>query len=142
MRSSSVDRHRVHRFCADVIRTASFAFVVLLAPAAAAQTRSLDDYRYYRALSIDLAGRMPTRSEIADFETLMGHVACGLGVTILCSPFEKIAPPGVVFKPIVPTELALQVSACWRRRDENPLVQSFLKLMGVPRGARADRRYP
>jgi DNA-binding transcriptional LysR family regulator len=65
-------------------------------------------------------------SEIADFETLIGHVACGLGITILSSPFEKIAPPGVIFKPISPTKLALQVSACWRRREENPLVQNFL----------------
>jgi DNA-binding transcriptional LysR family regulator len=67
-------------------------------------------------------------SEIADFETLIGHVACGLGITILSTPFEKIAPPGVIFKPIAPTSLALQVSACWRRRDDNPLVQNFLKL--------------
>jgi DNA-binding transcriptional LysR family regulator len=67
-------------------------------------------------------------SEIADFETLMGHVACGLGITILSSPFEKIAPPGVVFKPIPRTKLALVVSACWRRREANPLVQNFLEL--------------
>jgi Protein of unknown function (DUF1585) len=37
------------------------------APAAPAQ-RGLDDYRRFRALSIDLAGRAPTRAEIEAFE--------------------------------------------------------------------------
>ncbi|GAC1364219.1 MAG: hypothetical protein NVSMB47_15880 [Polyangiales bacterium] len=36
------------------------------APASAA--RSLDDYRHFRALTIDLVGRMPTRAEIVTFE--------------------------------------------------------------------------
>src|SRR5262245_48745345 len=30
--------------------------------------RSLAEYRYFRTLSIDLQGRMPTRAEIAEFE--------------------------------------------------------------------------
>ena len=34
----------------------------------ASATRSLADYRYFRSLSIDLQGRMPTRGEIATFE--------------------------------------------------------------------------
>ena len=33
-----------------------------------AQTRTLQDYRYFRALSIDLQGRIPTRAEVAAFE--------------------------------------------------------------------------
>jgi hypothetical protein len=36
--------------------------------AAAPAERTLDDYRRFRALSIDLAGRAPTRDEIAAFE--------------------------------------------------------------------------
>src|SRR4051812_18148255 len=35
---------------------------------AATRPLTLDDYRYFRALSIDLAGRMPTRQEVAAFE--------------------------------------------------------------------------
>src|SRR5262249_16316697 len=34
-----------------------------------AAEKSLQDYRYFRALSIDLNGRMPTRDEIAAFES-------------------------------------------------------------------------
>ncbi|MFO0677886.1 MAG: DUF1585 domain-containing protein [Polyangiaceae bacterium] len=37
--------------------------------AAHAATRSLDDYRTFRALSIDLKGRIPTRDELAQFES-------------------------------------------------------------------------
>jgi hypothetical protein len=33
-----------------------------------AQERTLQDYRYFRALSIDLQGRIPTRAEVAAFE--------------------------------------------------------------------------
>lgn len=38
------------------------------APAAAKPSRTLDDYRHFRIASIDLLGRMPTRSEVAAFE--------------------------------------------------------------------------
>jgi hypothetical protein len=44
------------------------AAFVLLASVAAADTRTLADYRDFRALSIDLAGRFPTRDEIAAME--------------------------------------------------------------------------
>src|SRR4051812_21069588 len=36
--------------------------------AEAASKRTLQDYRYFRALSIDLVGRIPTRDEVAAFE--------------------------------------------------------------------------
>lgn len=37
-------------------------------PAASPGGRSLDDYRHFRVMAIDLLGRMPTRQEIAEFE--------------------------------------------------------------------------
>jgi DNA-binding transcriptional LysR family regulator len=67
-------------------------------------------------------------SEIADLETLIGLVACGLGITILPSAFEIIAPPSVVFKEIASTHLGAQISACWRRNDASPLVHNFVRL--------------
>jgi hypothetical protein len=47
------------------------ALVAAIAPPtrAARAERSLDDYRRFRALSIDLAGRAPTRGEIAEMES-------------------------------------------------------------------------
>jgi DNA-binding transcriptional LysR family regulator len=65
-------------------------------------------------------------AEIADLETLMGLVACGLGITILPSPFEQAAPPGVVFKPIAGTTRGPRISACWRRRESNAVVRNFV----------------
>jgi hypothetical protein len=42
--------------------------LVLLATGQSIANRELPDYRYFRALSIDLVGRPPTRLELADFE--------------------------------------------------------------------------
>ncbi|MGZ3419282.1 MAG: DUF1549 domain-containing protein [Polyangiales bacterium] len=57
---------------ASVLRR-SFALVAALAtiaasPRAEGSTKKLVEYRHFRALSIDLLGRMPTREEIAAFE--------------------------------------------------------------------------
>jgi DNA-binding transcriptional LysR family regulator len=65
-------------------------------------------------------------AEIADLETLIGLVACGLGVTVLPAPFAKTAPPAVVFRPIAGPERGPRVSACWRRGEDNALVRNFL----------------
>jgi DNA-binding transcriptional LysR family regulator len=64
--------------------------------------------------------------EIADLETLVGLVACGLGITILPAPFELIGSPAVVFKPLAGTDDAAQISACWRTDENSPLVQQFV----------------
>ncbi|MGZ3417351.1 MAG: DUF1585 domain-containing protein [Polyangiales bacterium] len=48
-----------------------FALPLLLAAVTlptSASARTLEDYRHFRALAIDLLGRMPTRAEIATFE--------------------------------------------------------------------------
>jgi len=66
--------------------------------------------------------------EIADLETLIGLVACGLGITILPSSFEKIAPPSVVFKHIGTSNISSTVSAFWRQGNLNPLVRNFVQI--------------
>lgn len=47
---------------------AALATLALPGTASAARTLTLEDYRYFRALSIDLQGRTPTREELAEFE--------------------------------------------------------------------------
>jgi DNA-binding transcriptional LysR family regulator len=69
-------------------------------------------------------------SPINDLETLLGLVACGLGVTILPSSFEHVCPDAVVFKPIAGTKRDLRISACWHKYEPNPLVRNFLALSG------------
>jgi hypothetical protein len=46
----------------------SAALAVLLLAASADAAKTLQDYRYFRAISIDLVGRIPTRDEVAAFE--------------------------------------------------------------------------
>ncbi len=46
----------------------ALAFVPASRADAAAPAPSLDDYRHFRAVAIDLLGRMPTRDEVAAFE--------------------------------------------------------------------------
>ncbi len=46
----------------------ALALSALSASTAAHAQRTLDEYRFFRALSIDLVGRIPTRAEIAAFE--------------------------------------------------------------------------
>jgi DNA-binding transcriptional LysR family regulator len=65
--------------------------------------------------------------EIADLETLVGLVACDLGVTILPSPFEAlICSKRVVFKPIEGLRAQTRLSACWRKGEDSPLLQNFV----------------
>lgn len=57
------------RLQASVALAVVVGLSALATPAAAAPVeRSLADYRHFRALSIDLLGRMPTRDELAAFE--------------------------------------------------------------------------
>ncbi len=52
-----------------IVLAASLAIAGASAASGAwAQERTLQDYRYFRALSIDLQGRIPTRAEVAAFE--------------------------------------------------------------------------
>src|SRR4051794_15644929 len=44
------------------------AALLVALPAQAKPARTLDDYRHFRALAIDLLGRAPRREEIAAFE--------------------------------------------------------------------------
>jgi DNA-binding transcriptional LysR family regulator len=72
---------------------------------------------------------MQTRevSEIAELETLLCLVGCGLGFAILAAPFERMAPPNVVFKSIAGPRNALHLSACWERESTNVFVQNFVR---------------
>jgi hypothetical protein len=45
------------------------ALGLAVASTASAAPRTLEDYRYFRALSIDLQGRIPTRAELAELES-------------------------------------------------------------------------
>lgn len=65
--------------------------------------------------------------EIADLESLVGLVACGLGVTILPSPFELLIRSSMVhFKPISGVKDDVRISAYWRKDERSRLISNFL----------------
>lgn len=65
--------------------------------------------------------------EIADLESLVGLVACGLGVTILPSPFELLIRSSMVhFKPISGLKDDVRISAYWRKDERSRLISNFL----------------
>src|SRR5262249_45284038 len=49
-------------------RRFTLVMTTLLLLASATEARTLDEYRHFRTLAIDLIGRVPTRTEIAAFE--------------------------------------------------------------------------
>ena len=60
---------RLRSVIALVVATAAIDASAAPAPAPAPKgPRTLDDYRHFRALAIDLVGRMPTRDEVNEFE--------------------------------------------------------------------------
>lgn len=52
-----------------VLAGVSMAGAALLSSGDAGAARTLQDYRYFRALSVDLAGHVPTREDLAAFES-------------------------------------------------------------------------
>ncbi|MGA2392349.1 MAG: LysR family transcriptional regulator [Candidatus Lustribacter sp.] len=74
-----------------------------------------------------VAGAVREVPEIADLESLVGLVACGLGVTILPSPFELLICSAMVhFKPIRDVQNDGQLSAYWRKDERSQLISNFL----------------
>jgi DNA-binding transcriptional LysR family regulator len=86
---------------------------------------------YVMALCRDqefVPGAISEVPEVADLETLVGLVSCGLGVTILPSAFESMQWPDVVFRPILGATYRATVWAGWRAEHATSLVENFVAL--------------
>jgi DNA-binding transcriptional LysR family regulator len=62
----------------------------------------------------------------ADFETLLGLVACGVGVTFLPASFALLQSPSVVFKEIAGGPPVSEIYASWRAGEPSPQLNNFL----------------
>ena len=73
----------------------------------------------------------PANSVVANrVETVhsaLSLVLAGEGMAILPACAQLGCPTGVVFRPFVDAEDAIEVAVCWRRDSLNPLVRNFLK---------------
>ena len=63
--------------------------------------------------------------EATEMQTIVGLVAAGIGVSLVPSSVERLALPGVAYRPVIrapPVELAVVT----RRGDRSPFVRAFL----------------
>jgi DNA-binding transcriptional LysR family regulator len=70
---------------------------------------------------------MPVASRVETVHSALSMVLAGEGFAILPACAELGCPTGVVFRPFLDAEDAIDVAVCWRRDSLNPLVRNFLK---------------
>jgi DNA-binding transcriptional LysR family regulator len=69
---------------------------------------------------------MPVVSRVETVHSALNLVLAGEGLAILPACAEIGCPTGVVFRPFLDADDALDVAVCWRRDSLNPLVRNFL----------------
>jgi DNA-binding transcriptional LysR family regulator len=70
---------------------------------------------------------MPVVSRVETVHSALNLVLAGEGLAILPACAEIGCPTGVVFRPFLDADDALDVAVCWRRDSLNPLVRNFLR---------------
>ena len=82
------------------------------------------------ALCHDLGFGPKRIEEVPGIEPAIGLIACGFGVTILPTPWERtIGLPEVAFRPIARSEAwRFSISMCWHRDDRSALTATFMEL--------------
>jgi DNA-binding transcriptional LysR family regulator len=70
---------------------------------------------------------MPVVSRVETVHSALSLVLAGEGLAILPACAEIACPTGVVFRPFLDTDDAIDVAVCWRRDSPNPLVRNFLR---------------
>jgi DNA-binding transcriptional LysR family regulator len=70
---------------------------------------------------------MPVVSRVETVHSALSLVLAGEGLAILPACAELECPTGVVFRPFLDADDAIDVAVCWRRDSLNPLVRHFLR---------------
>ncbi|ADV66649.1 LysR family transcriptional regulator [Deinococcus maricopensis] len=77
--------------------------------------------------------------EAIEVPTLLSLVAAGIGVFLPIRFFERVALPGVTYRPVEDAPI-VEIDAVWRRDDDQPALRAFLNVAHtVLRGAGDDR---
>jgi DNA-binding transcriptional LysR family regulator len=65
---------------------------------------------------------------IPDVQAAMALVAAGLGISPVPAALQRFRPSGVVFRPLRPRTLRIEMGLAWRRDDDSALVQQFRRI--------------
>lgn len=77
------------------------------------------------------AGYTPrVRHEVEETSTLVTLVAAGLGVAIVPSPTATLDIAGVVYRPLAPRSVGVELVAAWRTSAHDPLIARVIATLG------------
>jgi DNA-binding transcriptional LysR family regulator len=67
--------------------------------------------------------------ETCHYQTRIGLVAAGMGVTFVPESVQHFTPPGAVCRAIEGPNLTLELVAAWRKDSTSPVLRAFLQVM-------------
>jgi DNA-binding transcriptional LysR family regulator len=88
------------------------------------------DFRAHTLLLFAKHGLKPkVVQDVTEFSTALAFVRAGMGMTLVPASLKDEPLAGLGLYPVRDREARWSVGACWRRRNTNPVLSSFLKLM-------------
>jgi DNA-binding transcriptional LysR family regulator len=92
------------------------------------------------ALCLEEGFQPEISQEVVDSLTAVSLVAAGFGVSLVPAAVSQLSLPGVVFKRLNKTpSVTVDMNCIYRRDDESPILQAFLKTIRLMRKTRAAR---
>jgi DNA-binding transcriptional LysR family regulator len=65
---------------------------------------------------------------VSDVQAAIALVAAGLGIHPVAAALQRFRRRGVVYRPLRPRSLKIEMGLAWRRDDDSPLVQQFRRV--------------
>jgi len=91
------------------------------------------DFRAHTLLLFAKYGFQPkVVQDVTEFSTALALVRAGMGMTLVPASLKDEPLAGLGLYPVRHREARWSVGACWRRRNTNPALRSFLKLVRLP----------
>ena len=95
---------------------------------------SPDAARYFHDLLIAAFGQAQVMPrivhQVGQIHSMLALVDAGLGVALVPASATKLHFPNVQFRPVDLSDEIVRVNAAWRRANDNPVLQTFLSLIG------------
>jgi DNA-binding transcriptional LysR family regulator len=126
------DHRLAHQTAVDIAHLATDIF--LIAPAE--DTAAFHDEVFALCRKAGFTPRI--EDGVPDVQAALALVAAGLGVNPVAAALQRFRLRGVVYRPLRPRSLRIELGLAWRRDDDSALVQQFRRVAGetVRRAAR------